>query len=68
MTFEAGPWHAFGTEMLERLVEHSDSDLRGMGDMEHSGMSLSTENNRQVFIKRPLYKFVSKTPQVDVHR
>ncbi|EPB69432.1 CBS domain protein, partial [Ancylostoma ceylanicum] len=49
MTFEAGPWHAFGTEMLERLVAHSEYETRGMGDMEHSGMSLSTENNRQVF-------------------
>ncbi|EYC40562.1 hypothetical protein Y032_0606g576, partial [Ancylostoma ceylanicum] len=47
MTFEAGPWHAFGTEMLERLVAHSEYETRGMGDMEHSGMSLSTENNRQ---------------------
>ncbi|CAI4233125.1 unnamed protein product [Auanema sp. JU1783] len=26
MTFEAGPWHAFGTDMLEKLVEQSEQD------------------------------------------
>ncbi|VDK66498.1 unnamed protein product [Cylicostephanus goldi] len=39
MTFEAGPWHAFGTEMLERLVSRSEYELRGLGENEHSGLS-----------------------------
>ncbi|CAJ0915620.1 unnamed protein product, partial [Mesorhabditis belari] len=26
MTFEAGPWHAFGTELLERICEHMKTD------------------------------------------
>uniref|UniRef100_A0A0K0D772 Cyclic nucleotide-binding domain-containing protein n=1 Tax=Angiostrongylus cantonensis TaxID=6313 RepID=A0A0K0D772_ANGCA len=28
MTFEAGPWHAFGTEMLEHLVARNEVDPR----------------------------------------
>ncbi|KAK6762679.1 hypothetical protein RB195_023407 [Necator americanus] len=47
MTFEAGPWHAFGTEMLERLMVYSECDSKSMVDMEFSRISLTTESNRQ---------------------
>ncbi|KAJ1374199.1 hypothetical protein KIN20_036828 [Parelaphostrongylus tenuis] len=48
MTFEAGPWHAFGTEMLEHLVARSDIDSRALGDIEQSGSSLCSDNNKRL--------------------
>ncbi|KJH41677.1 hypothetical protein DICVIV_12347 [Dictyocaulus viviparus] len=47
MTFEAGPWHAFGMEMLEHLVARCDLDRRALGDVEHSRNSLTTDASKK---------------------
>lgn len=46
MTFEAGPWFAFGTEMLERLVAKSEADSRAMGDVDQSRNSLVSDTGK----------------------
>lgn len=48
MTFEAGPWFAFGTEMLERLVAKSEADSRAMGDVDQSRNSLVSDTGKKL--------------------
>ncbi|KAE9415509.1 hypothetical protein Angca_006815, partial [Angiostrongylus cantonensis] len=48
MTFEAGPWHAFGTEMLEHLVARNEVDPRALGDVEQSRNSLSSDSSKRL--------------------
>ncbi|KAK5986834.1 Metal transporter cnnm-1, partial [Trichostrongylus colubriformis] len=48
MMFEAGPWFAFGTEMLERLVAKSEADSRAMGDVDHSRNSLVSDTTKKL--------------------
>ncbi|KAK6033226.1 hypothetical protein OSTOST_00591 [Ostertagia ostertagi] len=48
MMFEAGPWFAFGTEMLERLVAKSECDSRALGDVDHSRNSLVSDTTKKL--------------------
>nr|CDJ91559.1 Protein of unknown function DUF21 and Cystathionine beta-synthase domain containing protein [Haemonchus contortus] len=48
MMFEAGPWFAFGTEMLERLVAKRECDSRALGDVEHSRNSLVSDTSKKL--------------------
>ncbi|WKY16069.1 hypothetical protein Q1695_001058 [Nippostrongylus brasiliensis] len=48
MTFEAGPWYAFGTEMLERLVSRREVETHAMGDVDQSRNSLVADTNKKI--------------------
>ncbi|KAK5970266.1 hypothetical protein GCK32_017510 [Trichostrongylus colubriformis] len=48
MMFDAGPWFAFGTEMLELLVVKSEADARAMGDVDHSRNSLVSDTTKKL--------------------
>ena len=58
MTFEAGPWHAFGTEMLERLVDRCEKDKE---EPAHSKSSLSVDKVALAFqtLKRRLVVYTA---------
>lgn len=47
MTFEAGPWQVFGTDMLEKLVARCETDKKA-DEVDNSRLSLHADKVREI--------------------